>query len=190
MLINEYGYDEKGGVAVYAQHRWRNIFFDNEERLAFYKENDAVEIGCLDGVGTLYLSNFFKSVYAIDPWDGRQQGTENKYQTFVRNASRAKEGNVYHCRTGSETPQALEFLQKSNPKLSFAFIDGLHTYEAVMNDFNLIRPWCIKGCYIVIDDTDVAVIDKACDMISQQVKEVSGLLPNIYDGIRVFEIGD
>lgn len=141
--------------------RWSDIYFEN------MSEYDAIEIGALDGLTTQYLSKFFKRVFVIDPWDGRQQGEPSKYEIFCENTKNLT--NVYHCRTGSETVEAKLFLQNvENPNFGFVYIDGLHTTEAVINDFNLCKDLVVKNGYIFIDDCDYQPVNVGAEVVKNE----------------------
>jgi hypothetical protein len=127
-------------------------------------EFDCLEIGALDGGSTKYLSKYFKRVFVIDPWDGRQQGVPTKYNIFLENVQGLT--NVYHCRTGSETNEARDFLsQIQDLKLGFCYIDGLHTKEAVINDFKLSSPYVVKDGLVLIDDCDFPPVNDGAEFV-------------------------
>jgi predicted O-methyltransferase YrrM len=56
------------------------------------------------------------------------------------------------CRTGLFSDTLLESL-KLLGSAEFVFIDGHHQYEATLNYWNLIAPFCPPGALIVLDDT-------------------------------------
>ena len=101
---------------------------------------DILEIGAHEGEFTVLLCEYAKvfdlslaaqkHVYVIDPWDGRQQGNEEVYQKFLNYMK------PYHnwtaLRAGSETAQAKEWIASMN--LCFAWVDGLHEYNAAKAD--------------------------------------------------------
>jgi hypothetical protein len=123
-----------------------------EEQLNHIKKFDALEIGAHVGGTTKHLSNLFKRVFVIDPWDGRQEGNESVYQQFLEYNKDTT--NLEHKRTGSETEEAKSFLREiKNFELGYCLIDGLHTKEAVINDYLLILDYLIPGSIIVVDDT-------------------------------------
>jgi hypothetical protein len=133
-------------------------------------EFDAIEIGALDGLTTQYLSSFFKRVFVIDPWDGRQQGEPSKYDIFLNNTKHLP--NVFHCRTGSETVEAKKFLDNiENANFGFAFIDGLHTKDAVINDFNLCKNRIETGGIIFIDDCDFYPVNLGAEQVKNENSE-------------------
>lgn len=170
--------------------RWSDSYFEN------MSEFDAIEIGALDGLTTQYLSKFFKRVFVIDPWDGRQQGEPSKYDIFLSNTKDLP--NVYHCRTGSETAEAKQFLENvENPKFGFAYIDGLHTTDAVINDFNLCKNLIEKGGLIFIDDCDYSPVNVGAEVVKNEnrsdytEKNFSRLSLSVWNGsdtyLRIFE---
>ena len=141
--------------------RWSDSYFEN------MSEFDAIEIGALDGLTTQYLSSFFRRVFVIDPWDDRQQGEPSKYEIFLNNTKNLT--NVFHCRTGSETIEAKNFLDEiEDPNFGFAFIDGLHTKEAVINDFNLCKNRIKTGGLIFIDDCDFNPVNLGAEYVKNE----------------------
>jgi hypothetical protein len=97
-------------------------------------DGDILEIGAHRGDTTKVLceiaAKFNRSVYVIDPWDGRQEGDAAIFNIFTANTN--KYSNLKYHRAGSETSSAIEFM--SDKKLSYLLVDGLHTYNAVCND--------------------------------------------------------
>ncbi len=144
--------------------RWSDKYFDT------FSELDCLEIGALDGLTTQYLSRFFKRVFVIDPWDGRQQGVPSKYDIFINNTKHLD--NVFHCRTGSESFEAREFLDSVlDLKLAFTFIDGLHTPEAVVNDWDLCQKFMIQNGIIFIDDCDFQPVNVGAEYVKNMSLE-------------------
>ncbi len=158
------------------------------EQLENIKKLDSLEIGAHNGGTTKFLSDIFKRVFVIDPWDGRQQGNQNVYEEFLTITKDCK--NIEFARTGSETVEARTFL-KNIPdfKIGFCFIDGLHTKEAVINDYFLIIDYLTEGSIIVVDDTNFGPVNEGANFVAQHgqsigLKEVfpSYLLVNTLTG--------
>lgn len=135
-----------------------------------YKDFDVLEIGALEGGATTVFANHFKRVFVIDPWDGRQQGNDSVYSKW-KNATKNCT-NVFHCKTGSETPTAKMFLKSiRNFNLGFVFIDGLHTREGVINDFELVLPYCNKNTTILLDDMDYMPVFETAIEVAEMYKD-------------------
>lgn len=140
------------------EEKWIDKYFGD------LKQFDCLEIGALDGLSTKYLSKHFKRVFVIDPWDGRQQGESFKYNLFLENTSECQ--NVYHIRSGSETQESKEWLKSFDDlKIGFSFIDGLHTTQAVINDFNLSSPYMVKNGLILVDDCEFPPVNTGADTV-------------------------
>lgn len=168
---------------VLEEVRWSDKYFED------YKEYDCLEIGALDGLTTRYLSKFFNRVFVIDPWDGRQQGVPSKYDIFLENTKDLP--NVFHCRTGSETQIAREFLQKQdNLRLGFSFIDGLHTADAVVNDWILSERWLVSGGLIFIDDCDFTPVNQGADWVRNNFSVTYDELPPSNKSLSVWNGSD
>lgn len=56
------------------------------------------------------------------------------------------------CRSGLFADTLLESLERLG-SAEFVFIDGHHQYEATLNYWNLIAPFCPSGALVVLDDT-------------------------------------
>lgn len=135
------------------------------DQLNSIKTLDALEIGAHNGGTTKYMSGIFKRVFVIDPWDGRQQGNEIVFQDFLKTTEGCD--NVEYVRAGSETPQAKSFLKNIEGfKLGYCFIDGLHTKEAVINDYFLILDYLVSGSIIIVDDTNYGPVNEGADFIA------------------------
>ena len=137
---------------------WKyNIFYNMDTH-----NSVALEIGAYIGERTSFLSEKFKTVLVIDPWDGRQQGNSSIMERFLKNTEHCD--NIKICKFGSETEQARKFLEEEANNLKFVYIDGLHTYDAVVNDINLCLDFCDNGGVFLVDDViSVGGITQACD---------------------------
>lgn len=139
----------------------------SDEILAKFKGLDALEIGALDGMTSVYLSKYFRRVFVIDPWDGRQQGVPEKYNIFLNNTKNYS--NIFHCRTGSETQEAKNFLANIDDfQLEFCFIDGFHTADFVINDFLLSEKYVINEGEVWVDDCDHGPVNDGAKFIEKR----------------------
>jgi|SRR5688572_8951978 len=115
-------------------------------------EGDILEIGAHRGDSTRMFceiaEKFGRKVYVIDPWDGRQEGSNEVYGEFLANTAHCK--NLIVHRMGSEKPEAFEAVKSI--KLAFLFIDGLHGYDAVSLDFTRFRQLLSDKAVICVDD--------------------------------------
>ena len=153
--------------------RWSDSYFEG------LKHMDCLEIGALDGNTTRYLSRHFRRVFVIDPWDGRQEGVPGKYDLFMEYAGNLP--NVHHCRTGSETQEAIDFLAGAEDlRLGFAYIDGMHTAAAVVGDWSLAHPYMQKGGLVFVDDCGLpgrpeGAVSDGCDIYMRSSSEYEEL---------------
>lgn len=115
-------------------------------------DGDILEIGAHRGDSTRMLceiaEKFNRKVYVIDPWDGRQEGNNDVYGEFCTNTADCK--NLIVHRMGSEKPEAFEAVK--DIKLAFLFIDGMHSYDAVVSDFTKFRKLLSDKAVICVDD--------------------------------------
>lgn len=154
---------------------WKELKIDSA--FDVYKNYDAIEIGALVGGATTVFAKNFKRVFVIDPWDGRQQGNDNVYSKWL--TATESYSNIQHCRTGSETDIARNFIKNiSDLNLGFVFIDGLHTEAGVMNDFELVLPYCNKNTIILLDDMDYHPVLSGSVAVLQKYRSKISILEN------------
>lgn len=132
-------------------------------------EGDILEIGAHRGDSTRMFceiaEKFGRKVYVIDPWDGRQEGDAGVYGEFVTNTADCK--NLIVHRMGSEVPEAFEAVK--HIKIAFLFIDGMHSYDAVVSDFTKFRKLLSDKAIICVDDWTGPY--DFCDAIRRAVRD-------------------
>lgn len=109
------------------------------KRFSNTNEMNMVEIGSYAGESTEIFSKNFKSVLSIDPYINDYDANDpacsfmdltKVYDTFIERIN--KLGNVSHIRKTSDDA----FLDISDKRFDFIYIDGLHTAEQVEKDVN------------------------------------------------------
>lgn len=117
---------------------------------ALFWEGDFVEIGCCAGNTTLQLARvarrFGRRVLAVDPW----AEDEAVYERFVENTRECSD-IIDVVRLPSQNEQAIEQIKARS--LCFAFVDGLHTHEALLSD--IVTVGHCKGV-VAVDDVGYA----------------------------------
>lgn len=92
---------------------------------------DLIEIGCYSGVTTLALATIAQSagrrVIALDPW----AEDSHIYDVFLQYIQEYRD-IIDVIRLSSQDHKAIARIRKRG--LTFAFIDGLHTYNAALTD--------------------------------------------------------
>lgn len=108
-----------------------------------------LEIGTFEGTTTRNLAlNTAATVYTVDlPPNQKPEGMNHRDAFYTGRNARIDVPNVRQIWCDSkdlELPKGVV--------LGMAFIDGSHTYEYVMNDFNKVLPICKPGSRIVFHD--------------------------------------
>ena len=101
---------------------------------------DLIEIGCFKGETTKLLAGvaqkYNRRLIAVDPWEiGTQNCQGGEYEAFLKNIEPYK-ANVDIVRASSLDKKAINLIK--NRGLCFAFVDGLHTYDACLSDIKTV----------------------------------------------------
>jgi cephalosporin hydroxylase len=114
-----------------------------------------VEIGSYIGESSIVFAQHFKKVICIDPFQnydeiknfyGDHAEMDLVYNKFLENTKDYK--NISHVRATSDS--AVNNLKKE--KIGFVYIDGLHTYEQVIQDIANYHPLIKHGSFIAGHD--------------------------------------
>ena len=141
-----------------------------------------VELGSYKGKSTCYLAYGAKQsgahVYAIDPWDllGNPNGKHRFAEPETRKAfDRVVRGMGYSSLItpiqGFSQEVAGWWAKIPGPKVDLLYIDGDHSYEAVMGDFVAWHPHLAENAVVAFDDLDTPKnpgVRKAVDLIKAQ----------------------
>lgn len=142
-----------------------------------------VEIGCYaGGSACLVLQRPNTNVISID------LGQPIPEETVHSNVKKLnKFNNSYNYLKGnSQTYEMVSKLKELTSEIDILFIDGDHSYQAVINDFTLYEGLVKSGGYIIFDDyrdegcpgTKIAV-DEIVESIKERYINI-GTLPNIF----------
>jgi len=100
---------------------------------------DLVEIGCLHGSATALFAQVAREhdrrVIAVDPWLELPMYGPNPYGLF-RAVVKDYEDIIDIVKLSSLTEEAITYVE-ARP-LCFAYVDGLHTYEAATSDISTV----------------------------------------------------
>ena len=101
---------------------------------------DIVEIGVNRGFTTMLLAPIAarhgRKVIAVDPWIAGTQNCQGfEFEEFMRNTAPWRDA-VEIWKMSSFAPEAFD--RMGGRPLAFAFVDGLHTFDACMSDFRLV----------------------------------------------------
>lgn len=116
-------------------------------------EGTIVEIGSFLGNSTIFLAGPGTEVHAIDPHSEESMtqvpGDASISHQFLNNLERfgVRDKVTYHRATSTEVAA-----RWSGPKVRLLFIDGLHTYDAVLEDYRSWAPHLAHPHVVVFDD--------------------------------------
>lgn len=138
------------------------------------RRRDLVEIGCLNGSTTQRLAiaarEMNRKVVAIDPWTiGTQNCNGGEYENFMEAIEPFKE-YVDVVRLRSDDPAVRPHIPK---QLAMAFVDGLHTYEAALQDILMVQ----HAEVIVVDDVGMEEVHRALEDACWQTRFARRLEP-------------
>ena len=159
------------------------------------EEKTYLEIGSYVGSSaSLMLKNEFKTnILCIDTCclnPTHYNGTLPQYKTLQKNLT---QNNIYNYNIEiytnfSNDPNLLKKLRDDNTKIDILFIDGDHTTQGVINDWNNFKDFVNPGGFICFDDyyddtyspgVRIAV-DNIIKNLDTNVYEVIGSLENIH----------
>jgi cephalosporin hydroxylase len=143
-----------------------------------------VEIGCYaGGSACLMLQRPKTNVVSIDL--GRPINPKIVYEN-VKNLN--VHSNSYNYLEGSsQSENMVNRLKEIVQNINILFIDGDHSYNGVINDFNLYEKMVVSGGYIVFDDyydnTSSPGVRKAVDDLVKTINgyEIIGTLVNEFN---------
>jgi cephalosporin hydroxylase len=114
-----------------------------------------LEIGCAEGWTTVTFAQiarkYGKKVYCIDPYNGQQEGSPVVHNQFKKTLEEYKDV-IIHLQISSLSEEVLSLI--GNEKMSFSFVDGLHTHAAAYSDILLSLKLMNIGDIICVDDTN------------------------------------
>ena len=143
-----------------------------------------VEIGSFAGNSTIYLALAGGEVHAVDPHTPQSMaqipgtagsGTQESEQRpshamdpselFLRNLERfgVRERVVYHRATSLKVAEAW-----SGERVRLLYVDGMHTYEAVQQDYQAWRPFLAEEHVVLFDDYLWVEVQHAVDDLRTQ----------------------
>jgi hypothetical protein len=135
--------------------------------------SSAVEIGCLHGRSAAAIAFACKGpVYCIDPWNDEH---DRSFGSFTRNVSFLS--NIVPIRSYNSAS-----LAASLGDVDMVFIDGAHTYEAILADIASWLPFCRK----VMCGHDYQNADGGYPDVQRAVTEVFGNRVVVPDGTSIW----
>ena len=133
-------------------HHHYHILFDIAE--SKYGQINYLEIGAYaGGSASLMMQRPLTNVISIDL--GEPISKENVIDNIYKNANTKNKYKYFkgNSQEFSTKCQVLEYLLlQENKKVKLLFIDGDHSFQGVMNDFNMYSDLVEVGGFIVFDD--------------------------------------
>lgn len=158
-ILNETGETEDIAVSTLRQGRGALHQRTRIAKIAAYCadrfKGDFVEIGAHKGQTTALLGGvaeqYGRRVVVVDPWETGTQNCEGEeFDTFKENTAQVAHV-VDVVRLSSLSREAKE--EMLGRALSFAFVDGLHTYDACLSDI-----LAVQHCHGIIAVDDIGVM--------------------------------
>ena len=164
-------------------HHHYHILHDIASSYPEHQTVTYVEVGCYaGGSACLMLQRPNTNVISIDLGHPIHESVVHANVLKLN-----KHNNSYNYLKGnSQTYEMVDRLKELTNEIDILFIDGDHSYQAVINDFMLYEGLVKSGGYIVFDDYR----DEGCPGTKEAVDEIVesvngrytsiGTLPNIY----------
>lgn len=120
-------------------------------------QTNIVEIGSYLGASAAFLAAGLKSdndrVYCIDTWenDAMSEGGRDTFAEFEVNTLPFR-SRITPLRGRSDEPHIVDEIARHAQPIHLLFIDGDHSYEAVLTDWETYSPFLAKGSYVVMHD--------------------------------------
>lgn len=149
---------------------------------AQHRDGDVLEIGSAWGRSTVLLAHACsKTIWSIDPHVGGliyqdRQEKQNSYQDLLNNLRRFNLQDQVRCLKATTQQVIDQQLMPQDQRLSMAFIDGLHTPEAVRVDWHFTQPRMTPGAIIVFDDYFEYTLPEYAAAIDELVAQHQGAL--------------
>ena len=154
-------------------HHHYHILYDIAQTFPQNTPITYVEIGCYaGGSACLVLQRPNTKVISID------LGQPIPKETVYSNVQKLnKFNNSYNYLEGdSQTYEMVDKLKELTNEIDILFIDGDHSYQAVINDFILYEGFVKSGGYIIFDDYR----DEGCPGTKAAVDEIVGSVNDRY----------
>jgi predicted O-methyltransferase YrrM len=117
-----------------------------------------LEIGSYCGASALLMLShpLNTQVICVDPLNlppAHFEGTKSQDETLYDNLCRLGKHQKFEIlKSFSQEPSLIEALYRQKISIDILFIDGDHSYSAVISDFQIYEPLVASGGYIIFDD--------------------------------------
>lgn len=172
---------ERMDVGFFHQHV--HILYDLRSMI----EKDLVnylEIGVFGGATSSLMLSHPKKTKVV----GVEINPQEKFKTFIE-SNNIFDNEFYYIGGNSRHHQTVNKIKEMIPQVDILFIDGDHSYDAVLEDFLNYKNLVLQGGYVIFDDywdsVSSAGVKPAVDFIVDNLLgddfEVLGYLPNTVD---------
>jgi predicted O-methyltransferase YrrM len=149
-----------------------------------------VEIGSYVGASSFCLAaglsnrRCYGKVYCIDTWNNEAmtEGIRDTMTEFLNNTSRFSK-YIEPIRGRSTDPQIVRRVAELPGKIDLLFIDGDHSFDAVLSDWRTYKPLLSNGALIVMHDIGWA--EGVQRVVAEEIRllaEYSARLNNLWWG--------
>lgn len=106
------------------------------------KIENILEIGCYDGGSTYSLCHFAKNMITIDSFNPSRFDT-----AYMKSVC-----NYEYIGNSSHNPEVYDYVSKKMPKIDLLFIDGDHSYEGSLKDYEIYKTLLNDTAYVAFHD--------------------------------------
>ena len=134
------------------------------------KKFNYLEIGCFEGMSTLYILNYYKNsnVYCVDVWKNTKENKNFLQYNFEKIEKNFDDNliNFNFNKNKKDSITAIREYYQSNIKFDYIYIDGSHIGTDILIDAIESYKILNNNGILIFDDIDVSVKNKILNPIN------------------------